>query len=305
MYFGDMDVKIHVVGEVNYLSNICKPVFLLQSCVQLANLGGVKLFEPRRKKIEFVHVGGAYHFIRQGNMFLRVVGIAANGKILRVVGGNADVPHSFVQLLLCGGHIQPIAAGVARVKAAAVAYHNRKLFAHVFTLLFLPGIFGDSCRLLLLRGFFALYGVVRHEHTVYFEMLGVLLRDRRGDFRKQTVVCFDTSIQILFHSRLIGKNLSVLSGNLRLPVPVRAVGINAPCERIRVRDALLLLPVVTGVLVNVVVHLIYPVAAGISVIFAFLPLVRSVLHNGCPCVFNRFVKQKRFSRLLFPSGGAG
>lgn len=80
MYFGDMDVEIHVVGEVNYLSNICKPVFLLQSCVQLANLGGVKLFEPRRKKIEFVHVGGAYHFIRQGNMFLRVVGIAANGK---------------------------------------------------------------------------------------------------------------------------------------------------------------------------------------------------------------------------------
>ena len=51
MYFGDMDVKIHVVGEVNYLSNICKPVFLLQSCVQLANLGGVKLFEPRRKKL--------------------------------------------------------------------------------------------------------------------------------------------------------------------------------------------------------------------------------------------------------------
>ena len=162
MYFGDMDVKIHVVGEVNYLSNICKPVFLLQSCVQLANLGGVKLFEPRRKKIEFVHVGGAYHFIRQGNMFLRVVGIAANGKILRVVGGNADVPHSFVQLLLCGGHIQPITAGVARFKTAAVANHNRKLFAHVFTLLLLPGSFGDSCRLwLLLRGFLALNGIAR------------------------------------------------------------------------------------------------------------------------------------------------
>lgn len=102
-----------------------------------------------------------------------------------------------MQLLLCGGHIQPIAAGVARVKAAAVAYHNRKLFAHVFTLLFLPGIFGDSCRLLLLRGFFALYGVVRHEHTVYFEIVGVLLRDRRGDFRKQAVIRFDTPIQIL------------------------------------------------------------------------------------------------------------
>ena len=229
MYFGDMDVKIHVVGEVNYLSNICKPVFLLQSCVQLANLGGVKLFEPRRKKIEFVHVGGAYHFIRQGNMFLRVVGIA-NGKILRVVGGNADVPHSFVQLLLCGGHIQPIAAGVARVKAAAVAYHNRKLFAHVFTLLFLPGIFGDSCRLLLLRGFFALYGVVRHEHTVYFEIVGVLLRDRRGDFRKQAVIRFDTPIQILFHSCLVGENLSILSGNLRLG-SAWAVGAHAPCKR--------------------------------------------------------------------------
>ena len=217
-------------GEVNYLSNICKPVFLLQSCVQLANLGGVKLFEPRRKKIEFVHVGGAYHFIRQGNMFLRVVGIAANGKILRVVGGNADVPHSFVQLLLCGGHIQPIAAGVARVKAAAVAYHNRKLFAHVFTLLFLPGIFGDSCRLLLLRGFFALYGVVRHEHTVYFEIVGVLLRDRRGDFRKQAVIRFDTPIQILFHSCLVGENLSILSGNLRLG-SAWAVGAHAPCKR--------------------------------------------------------------------------
>ena len=230
MYFGDMDVEIHVVGEVNYLSNICKPVFLLQGCVQLANLGGVKLFEPRRKKIEFVHVGGAYHFIRQGNMFLRVVGIAANGKILRVVGGNADVPHSFVQLLLCGGHIQPIAAGVARVKAAAVAYHNRKLFAHVFTLLFLPGIFGDSCRLLLLRGFFALYGVVRHEHTVYFEIVGVLLRDRRGDFRKQAVIRFDTPIQILFHSCLVGENLSILSGNLRLG-SAWAVGAHAPCKR--------------------------------------------------------------------------
>ena len=165
----------------------------------------------------------------------------------------------------------------------------------MFTLLFLPGIFGDSCRLLLLRGFFALYGVVRHEHTVYFEIVGVLLRDRRGDFRKQAVIRFDTPIQILFHSCLVGENLSILSGNLRLPVPVRAVGINAPCERIRVRDALLLLPVVTGVLVNVVVHLIYPVAAGVSVIFAFLPLVRSVLHNGCPYVFNRFVKQKRFA----------
>ena len=161
MYFGNMDVKIHVIGEVNYLPDICKSVFLLQGRVQLANLGGVKLFKPRRKKIEFVHVGGAYHFIGQGDMFLRVVGIAANGKILRVVGGNADALHSFVKLLLCGGHIQPIAAGVTRFKAAAVAYHNRKLSVHVFTLLFLPGSFGDSRRLLRLRGFLALDGVTR------------------------------------------------------------------------------------------------------------------------------------------------
>lgn len=109
-------------------------------------------------------------------------------------------------------------------------YHNRKLFAHVFTLLFLPGIFGDSCRLLLLRGFFALYGVVRHEHTVYFEIVGVLLRDRRGDFRKQAVIRFDTPIQILFHSCLVGENLSILSGNLRLG-SAWAVGAHAPCKR--------------------------------------------------------------------------
>ena len=95
-------------------------------------------------------------------MFFRVVGIAANRKILRVVGGNADALHSFVKLLLCGGHIQPITAWVSRCKAAAVANQNRKLFAHVFTLLLLFGSFGDSCRLWLLRGFFALNGVIRH-----------------------------------------------------------------------------------------------------------------------------------------------
>ena len=161
MYFGNMDVKIHVVGEVDYLSDVLKTVFLLQGCVQLANLGGVKLFKPRRKKIEFVHLCRAYHFIGQGNMFLRVVGIAANGKILRVVSGNTDALHGFVKLLLCGGHIQPITAGVARFKAAAVAYHNRKLSVHVFTLLFLPGSFGDSRRLLRLLGFLALDGVTR------------------------------------------------------------------------------------------------------------------------------------------------
>ena len=94
----------------------------------------------------------------------------------------------------------------------------------------MPGIFGDSCRLLLLRGFFALYGVVRHEHTVYFEIVGVLLRDRRGDFRKQAVIRFDTPIQILFHSCLVGENLSILSGNLRLG-SAWAVGAHAPCKR--------------------------------------------------------------------------
>ena len=162
MYFGNMDVEIHVVGEVDYLSDVLKAIFLLQGCVQLADLGGVQLLNPRRKKIEFVHVGSAYHVIRQGNMFFRVVGKAANGKILRVVGGNADALHSFVKLLLCGGHIQPITVGVARFKTAAVANHNRKLFAHVFTLLLLPGSFGDSCRLwLLLRGFLTLNGIAR------------------------------------------------------------------------------------------------------------------------------------------------
>ena len=73
MYFGNMDVEIHVVGEVDYLSDVLKAVFLLQGCVQLADLGGVQLLNPRRKKIEFVHAGGAYHVIRQGNMFFRVV----------------------------------------------------------------------------------------------------------------------------------------------------------------------------------------------------------------------------------------
>ena len=41
MYSGNMDVKIHIVCEVDHLSDIRKPVFLLQGCVQLADLGGV------------------------------------------------------------------------------------------------------------------------------------------------------------------------------------------------------------------------------------------------------------------------
>ena len=53
---------------------------------------------------------------------------------------------------------------------------------------------------------------------------------RRGDFRKQAVIRFDTPIQILFHSCLVGENLSILSGNLRLG-SAWAVGAHAPCKR--------------------------------------------------------------------------
>ena len=117
------------------------------------------------------------------------------------------------------------------------------------------------------------------------------------------VVCFDTSIQIFFHSCLVGKNLSVLSGDFRLLVSVRAVGAHTPCKRPRIRNRFLHFSVIPGVFVNVVAHLIDPVAADMAVILAFLPFIRGVLNGGGSCIFNRFVKQKRISRLLFPCGG--
>ena len=105
MYFGDMYEIIRVIGEVDNLSDILKTVFLLQGCVQLASLGGVKLFKTRRKKIEFVHTRRLDKGKRHINRFVLWGRIAVNKKILQVVGGNADALHSFVKLLLCGGHI--------------------------------------------------------------------------------------------------------------------------------------------------------------------------------------------------------
>ena len=115
------------------------------------------------------------------------------------------------------------------------------------------------------------------------------------------LIGFDTPIQIFFHSRLIRKNLSVLSGDFCLSVSVRAVGMNAPCQRIGIRDRFSLFPVIAGILVNVVAHLIDAVADRMVVVFVCLPLIFGVRDSGCPCIFNGFVKGQRITCLCFPS----
>ena len=54
---------------------------------------------------------------------------------------------------------------------------------------------------------------------------------------------------------------------------------------------MLLLPVVTGVFVNVVIHLIYPVAANMAVMLGGLPLVSGVLDVRRSHIFKCFIQQ--------------
>ena len=63
VHSGDMYEIIHVVSKINYLSDIFKSLFLLQGCVELWKLCGVKLCDTRCKKIKAVNVSGAYHVI--------------------------------------------------------------------------------------------------------------------------------------------------------------------------------------------------------------------------------------------------
>ena len=80
-----------------------------------------------------------------------------NEKILRIVSGNADASHSFVKLLLCGGHGKPAAARFSRFKAGAAVNQDCKLFRFLSRL-------GSRCSGNVgggLLDFLALYGVAR------------------------------------------------------------------------------------------------------------------------------------------------
>ena len=150
-----MDVIIHVVGKVDYLSDILKSLFLLQGCVELRDFHRVKLCQSRRKEIQAVNVSGTYHVIGKCNVPVRIIGIAVNEKVLRIICGNADTFHSGVKLLFRGGHIKPSAARLPGFKTAAAVNEDSKLSLCLFR-----PLLGDSC-LRWLRLFLALHGVAR------------------------------------------------------------------------------------------------------------------------------------------------
>ena len=140
MHFGDMHEIIYIVGKINDLPDILKALFLLQGCVELRKLGGVKVFQTRRKEIQLVHVCPLDKRKRHINRAVLRGRIAVNEKILRVISGNADVFHGFVKLLCCGRHGKPHAARCACFKTGAAVNQNRKLLIHGVALLSLPGV---------------------------------------------------------------------------------------------------------------------------------------------------------------------
>ena len=93
MHIRQMHIVVHVFGKVDDLADTIKAALgILQDGVQLCDLGGVKLAQPGGKKIQLVHVGGQHHIVRQRKTLALRVGIPVDKKILRIVGGNADLP---------------------------------------------------------------------------------------------------------------------------------------------------------------------------------------------------------------------
>ena len=81
---------------------------------------------------------------------------------------------------------------------------------------FFPGPGGLLGQLGGLLGRFPLDGVAGEQEAVYLEIVGVLLGDDRGDFRKQMLVGFDSPIQIFVQFFPTGKYFPILSGNCLL-----------------------------------------------------------------------------------------
>ena len=131
------------------------------------------------------------------------------------------------------------------LRLGAVVNHNRKDFAHGFPPFWnrgslrlgrwLPRLFflrflllGKLCGL---PGFFPLDGITGKQEAVYLEIVGVLLGNGRGDFRKQVLVGLDPAIQVFVQFFPAGKHFPFLPGDFGLSISPRRVGVNAPTQR--------------------------------------------------------------------------
>ena len=133
MHIRQMHIVVRVFSKVDDLADTRKAALgVLQGGVQLCDLGGVKLAQPGSKEIQLVHVGGQHHIVRQRKALALRVGIPIDKKILRIVGGNADLPQGRLQLFRCSRHIQPDAI-LALFIELAVMELDRKYFVHALT----------------------------------------------------------------------------------------------------------------------------------------------------------------------------
>ena len=93
MHIRQMHIVVRVFSKINDLADIFKAALgILQGGVQLCDFGGVKLAQPGGKEIQLVHVGGHHYIVRQRKTLALRVGIPVDKKVLRIVGGNADLP---------------------------------------------------------------------------------------------------------------------------------------------------------------------------------------------------------------------
>ena len=74
-----MHIEVHVVGVVGDLADTVKVALrICQGGVQLRKLGGVQLFQPCGKEIQFVHVGRQHQISGQLNRALLRASIAVS-----------------------------------------------------------------------------------------------------------------------------------------------------------------------------------------------------------------------------------
>ena len=127
-----MHIEVHVVGVVGDLADAVKIALrICQGGVQLRKLGGVQLFQPCGKEIQFVHVGRQHQIAGQLNRALLRASIVVQEKVLRIVGADADFPQGCLQFFGCGRQGKPKALFALLIKLAVVK-KNRKYFAHGF-----------------------------------------------------------------------------------------------------------------------------------------------------------------------------
>ena len=209
--------------------------------VEACKLHSVQLLKLGGKEIQFVHTGGPYQILRQFQRPALRGRNAVNEKILRVVGADVDFFHGGLHLFSGGRQGKPVAVRPAGLRFGAVVNQDRKYFVHGFPpfrrldsrgrlRLFFFGPGGLLGQLGGLTGRFPLDGVTGEQKAIHLEIVGVLLEDGRGDFRKQMLVGLDTAIQIFVQCFPAVKDF-LLPGDSGLSVIPRRIGVKIPVQR--------------------------------------------------------------------------